>query len=91
MEIALALMPRSRARWAAFVYISRGWEGNFEQLVRTVGSTKAKVATALMELFEADCIDCLPPGTPTGALEGTAAGSVLIEGTCVNLSESSDA
>lgn len=80
--------PWSPVRYNAWALIDQqGFRGSFEQLSYMTQAKKPRLAKVLIELFDAGLIDYLPPGTPAQIVEGSASDALLIEGTCVDVTE----
>ena len=85
----IMIWPHSPIRMAVCILINtNGFRGTFDQLVRLVDTRhKGRVAQVVGELFEAEVIDFIPPGTPHGALDGSASPALLVKETCIDASE----
>lgn len=87
-EIISNRWPWSPVRYNVWALIDQqGFRGSFEQLYYTTQAKKPRLAKVLIELFDAGMIGYLPAGTPAQIVEGSASDALLIEGTCVDVTE----
>lgn len=75
-------------RYRVWCIMDQGFQGTFDQLVGRVGSKRDLVLHHLMILWDAEIVTRLPPGTPTGAIDSTASDGLMIEGSCIDLTNS---